>query len=113
MARDGHMDLSKPHLRAEMERGMGMIARGQRSKAEFMAWCDQVIRQCYQALENRAGELDAALGQHFRRQEDRAREGAVQQAAFCMCRCGTLMDLRIHGAVAFNAAAAANPGRAG
>jgi len=45
------MDLSKPQLRAAMESGMAAIARGERSRPEFLDWCVSTTKRCYSSLE--------------------------------------------------------------
>eukprot|EP00927_Polykrikos_kofoidii_P048979 TRINITY_DN43132_c0_g1_i1.p1 TRINITY_DN43132_c0_g1~~TRINITY_DN43132_c0_g1_i1.p1 ORF type:complete len:1021 (+),score=115.04 TRINITY_DN43132_c0_g1_i1:71-3064(+) len=88
------LDLSKPHLRAQMESGMTEIARGLRSRDEFLAWCLDRTKRCYVALERNAPAMDAALGQHFADHSNTARAAPITQAALSACRCGARMDVR-------------------
>lgn len=90
------MDLSKPILRARMERGMEAVAAGRQRKEDFLREALDIAQRCYAALERNAPALDQTLGQHFSSQLDVGRRAQVVQAAFSMCRCGASMELRRH-----------------
>ena len=115
------MDLSKPILRARMERGMEAVAAGRQRKEDFLHEALDIAQRCYAALERNAPALDHTLGQHFSSQLDVGRRAQVVQAAFSMCRCGASMELRRHmpggppggGAVRGRARGRGRAGRAG
>jgi len=106
------LDLSKPELRAEMERGMDDIAKGQRRKGDFLELTIAKTRRCYGSLERSAPTLDAALGMHFAGAAEQAMEAPVEVASISSCRCGSAMDLRCHRTLRAAAPSAGGAGRA-
>ena len=90
------MDLSKPVLRASMERGMEAIAAGRLGREDFLREALDVAQRCYAALERNAPALDAALGQHFTGRNELGRRAPILQPGFSQCRCGAPLDLRCH-----------------
>lgn len=93
------MDLSKPVLRARMERGMEAIAQGRLQREDFLREALDIAQRCYIALERNAPALDQALSQHFAGRSEVVRRAPVLQAAFSGCRCGASLELRCHTAV--------------
>lgn len=94
------MDLSKPVLRARMERGMEAIAQGRLQREDFLRDALELAHRCYLALERNAPALDQALSQHFAGRSEVVRRAPVLQAAFSGCRCGASLELRCHTASA-------------
>ncbi|CAK9108079.1 DNA topoisomerase 3-alpha, partial [Durusdinium trenchii] len=90
------MDLSKPVLRASMERGMEEIAQGRLQREDFLREALDIAQRCYSALERNAPALDHALSQSFTGRTELGRQAPVLQANFSSCRCGATLELRCH-----------------
>lgn len=97
-ALEENMDLSKPLLRASMERGMEQIASGELNREDFLRSALHVAQRCYVALERNAPSLDRALGQHFQGRQELGRRAPILQVSFSACRCGASLELRCHQA---------------
>eukprot|EP00438_Fugacium_kawagutii_P025440 Skav204285 [mRNA] locus=scaffold409:282779:287130:+ [translate_table: standard] len=110
------MDLSKPILRARMERGMEAIAQGNLRREDFLRQALEIAQRCYVALERNAPALDQALSQHFAGRSEVVRRAPVLQDAFSGCRCGATLQLKCHTTAPGDGggrAEAPGPGRGG
>merc|ERR1719158_1152702 len=90
------LDLSKPMLRAEMERDMTLTARGQKQKDVFLQELLAKMYNIFTTITTNPAPLDACLAQRFQSLGDAAmNQGQLVAAQFSRCRCGSSMDLKL------------------
>lgn len=102
--------LTKPELRAEMERECKRVARGERGRTEMVQACLLKMKECFEDCQNQWERLPEAVGKYLRRYGqgvDRAGGGGggtirTVEAGFSQCgHCQGRMDLRRDKSVLF------------
>eukprot|EP00397_Hematodinium_sp_SG-2012_P007781 GEMP01007831.1.p1 GENE.GEMP01007831.1~~GEMP01007831.1.p1 ORF type:complete len:880 (+),score=215.84 GEMP01007831.1:91-2730(+) len=92
---ESKLDLSKPMLRAEMERDMTLIARGQKQKAAFLQDILSKMYAIFCMISDAPEPLDVSLARNFQSVGAAAvQHGQLIQGQFSRCKCGQLMDLK-------------------
>jgi len=89
--------MTKPHLRAAMEKDCALVARGQMPKATMITNCLHHMRQAFQACSDNAAQLDVSVSKYFQTLgADAAAFSLVPNGgAFSLCgTCGNGMDLK-------------------
>ena len=68
-------DMTRPFLRAEMEKECKKVARGEVSREEMVRRCLETMKVCFERCEEEGGSLLEAVGRYFRRRGEGGREG--------------------------------------
>lgn len=97
--------LTKPYLRASLERDCHKVARGELRKEDVIAACLQQMRDCFLTVSREASKLDDAVAKHFDEMIehiDDVSQYQTIQSNFSYCGlCNHLMDIKVE--VATNA----------
>ena len=56
--------MTKPHLRAAMEKDCALVARGQMQKATMITNCLQHMRQAFKACTDNVGKMDISVAKY-------------------------------------------------
>ncbi|CDJ65506.1 DNA topoisomerase III alpha, putative [Eimeria necatrix] len=87
-------DLSRPDLRASMERDMTLIARGVERKEDVIQRHVGTVAEVFRLLRVHIALLDEQLQRIFPPPAASDAESRVLQSNFCVCaKCGSSMDL--------------------
>ena len=89
--------LTKPYIRASMERDMMKIARGEMGKEEMLSACLESMRQCFLQCKAEVQKLNEAMDKYFAAESAvAAEEIPIVKRRFSTCGdCNSGMDLRV------------------
>eukprot|EP00606_Chrysophyceae_sp_TOSAG23-5_P001450 GSChrysophyteH2.ASY1.ANO1.1140.1 assembled CDS len=94
--KDMGYNLTKPTLRAAMERDCQSIARGQMQKEIMVQNCLNHMKDTFRKVSEAAGILDRVIAKHFGRIDMKDKnDWKIYRANFSKCKCGQFMKLLI------------------